>query len=89
MEQVTLYRTSDGEVFDSEADATAHDEMLLLEQDLDEYVQKMLAAGVTKVTAQSRRAGAKAYIEWSTKGLINVPKERKKKEEVGKAKKAA
>jgi hypothetical protein len=88
MEQVTLYRTSDGEVFESEAEAKAHDEMLVLEDDLNEYVREMLKAGVTKATAQSRRAGAKAYIEWSTKQAINVPKERKKAA-VGKAQKAA
>jgi len=88
MEQVTLYKTADGKVFESEEEASAHDEMLKLDDDLDDYVFAMIAAGVTKATAQSRRAGAKAYIEWSTKQVINVPKERKKAA-VGKAQKAA
>ena len=88
MEQVTLYRTSDGEVFDTEDEAKAHDELLLLEDELNKYVEAMIAAGASKGMARLRRRWAKAWIEWSTKGVINLPKERKKAA-VGKAQKAA
>lgn len=78
MKEATVFIADDGTQFSTMHDCEMYEQALVAEQELDEYLKAMIAAGVNEPTAKSRRSGAAHYRAWARDGSISIPKERAK-----------